>query len=166
MSNRKKFENHALNLSKLNGNLLSLEMAARLAIVKYDKHLASKVFTQLPQVKKGDHVEFNAFTNADDLKQTLDKSNKRAPNEYRVDIAAIVNLRDALAHGRTFGFGGMDCLRLLKFSRKQRDGTVEVELAQDMNEAWFQNNIELLNKALDKVTAALDYDKMHTCLIL
>jgi hypothetical protein len=101
----------------------------------------------------------NAFTNSDDLKQTLEKYNKWAPLNYRIDIAPIVNMRDALGHGRAFGFGEMKHLRLLKFSRKSKDGKVSVELAQDMTDVWFQTNIETLNAALEKVRNALDYEK-------
>ena len=135
MSDKVRFELHALNLGKLVGNLLSLEMGARMAIVKLEERAAKQVQAQLPQVKVGDLVEVNAFTNSDDLKQTLEKYNKWAPLNYRIDIAPIVNMRDALGHGRAFGFGEMKHLRLLKFSRKSKDGKVSVELAQDMTDA-------------------------------
>lgn len=159
MDQKEKFENHALKLGKLVGNLLTIEMASRLAIVKLDEYAASKVFSQLPQVNEGDQVEWNAFTNADDLRQTLEKYNKRAPLKCKVNITAIVNLRDALAHGRTFGFGKMKHLRLLKFNRKQHQGKVSVDLVQDMNDIWFDENIEMLNEAVNKVTISLDYEK-------
>jgi hypothetical protein len=159
MSDRVRFELHALNLGKLVGNLLSLEMGARMAIVKLEERAAKQVQAQLPQVKVGDLVEVNAFTNSDDLKQTLEKYNKRAPVNCRIDMAPIVNMRDALGHGRAFGFGEMKHLRLLKFSRKSKDGKVSVELAQDMTDVWFQTNIETLNAALEKVRNALDYEK-------
>lgn len=159
MSQKDHFENHALKLGEIVGNLQTIEMAARLAIVKLDEYSASSVSTQLPQVQEGEQVEWNAFTNSNDLRQTLEKYNKHAPLECRVDVNSIVNLRDALAHGRTFGFGGMKNLRLLKFQRKQDNGKVVVELAQDMNDEWFNLNIEMLGNALNKLTIALDYEK-------
>ena len=162
MSKRELFELHALNLGKLVGNLQSLEMGARMVIVKLDQRAAKQVQTQLPQVRAGDAVELNAFTNDDDLNQTLGKYNKRAPLNCRIDVVPIVRLRDALAHGRTFGFGSvkhLQHLRLLKFSRKTKDGKVPVELAEDMTAEWFSQNIRMLNKALEKVTKALDYEK-------
>ena len=159
MQDKPQFESHATNLGKIVGNLLSLEMGARLAIVKLDERAAKQVQAQLPQVKAGDLVEINAFTNDDDLKQTLEKFNKRAPLNCRLDIKAIVNLRDAMAHGRMFGVGSMKQLRLLKFSRKAKDGKVSVELVQDMTDAWFLQNIQLLNSALEKVRITLDYEK-------
>jgi len=159
MSDKVQFESHAMNLGKIVGNLLSLEMGARLAIVKLDEKAAKQVLAQLPQVKTGDLVEINAFTNSDDLMQTLEKFNKRVPLNCRLDIKLIVNLRDAIAHGRMFGYGSMKHLRLLKFSRKANVGKVSVELVQDMTDAWFMQSILLLDSALEKVRIALDYEK-------
>ena len=159
MSNKAQYELHALNLGKMVGNLLTIEMGARMAVVKLDERVASQVQSQLPQVKAGDLVEFNAFTNTDDLRKTLEKYNKRAPQNCKIDIASIVNLRDALAHGRAFGFESMKSLRLLKFSRKVTEGKVVVELAQDMTDEWFKQNIEMLLSAIEKVRNAIDYEK-------
>jgi hypothetical protein len=159
MSQKDNFEIHALKLGKLVGNLQTIEMAARMAIVKLDEYSASQVATQLPQVKEGGRVEWNAFTNSNDLRQTLEKYNKHAPTECKVDVTPIVNLRDALVHGRTFGFGDLKHLRLLKFNRKQDKGKVVVDMAQDMDDEWFDVNIEMLGKALNKLIDALDYDK-------
>ncbi len=159
MSDKAQFESHALNLGKVVGNLLMLEMGARMVIVKVDQRAAEQVQTQLPQVRTGDLVELNAFTNGDDLTQTLEKYNKRAPLDCRVDVMPIVRLRDALGHGRTFGFGSMKHLRLLKFSRKSMGGKVSVELATDMTEEWFRENIRMLIEALEKMRKALDYER-------
>ena len=159
MSDKARFESHALNLGKLTGNLQSLEMGARMVIVKHDQWAANQVQTQLPRVRTGDLVELNAFTNEDDLTQTLEKYNKRAPPDCRIDVGPIVSLRDALAHGRTFGFGSMKHLRLLKFSWKTKDGKVSVELAEDMTNEWFREKIRILDQALEKIRKALDYEK-------
>jgi hypothetical protein len=159
MNDKVRFELHALNLGKLLGNLQSLEMGARMVIVKLDQWAAKQVQTQLPQVRTGDLVELNAFTNADDLTHTLEKYNKRVPLDCRIDVEPIVRLRDALAHGRTFGFGSMKHLRLLKFSRKAKEGKVSVELAEDMSGEWFLENILILQQAFERVTRALDYER-------
>jgi hypothetical protein len=153
------FHTQALNLGKLLGNLQSLEMGARMAIVNLDQRAATRVQMQLPQVKTGDIVELNAFTNNDDLTQTLEKFNKRAPAECHIDTELIVGLRDSLAHGRTFGFGSMAHLRLLKFSRKAKDEKVTVKMAVDMTDEWFRQNIRSLEYALEKVRKALNYER-------
>lgn len=134
-------------------------MGARLTIVKLDERAAKQVHAQLPGVKVGESIEVNSFTNSDDLMQTLEKFNKRVPVNCRLDIKPIVNLRDAMAHGRMFGYDSMRNLRLLKFSRKAKDGKVSVELVQDMTNEWFNQSIQLLDSALEKVRIALDYEK-------
>lgn len=158
---KKTFESHAENLGKLVGNLLSLELAARMAIVKLDTWAAAQVQTQLPQAKEDDWVGINAFTNGDDLRRTLEKFNKRTTPECRVDVDPVVKLRDALAHGRMFGYGQRkpdSHLRLLKFSSKKADNKVQVTLAVDMTTEWFRANIKLLVDALSKIAKALDYE--------
>lgn len=160
MTTKERFESHAVNLGKLIGNLQSLEMGARIAIVKLDPRSFEQVRTQLPQVRQGDLVEVNAFTNGDDLNQTLEKYNKCVPLEYRIDVQPLVRLRDSLAHGRTFGYGQMNHLRLLKFGRKKdSSGRLVVERAEDMTDDWFSTNIRALQEALEKVRTALDYEK-------
>ena len=159
MNNRSDFERHALNLGKLVGNLLTIEMAARMVIAKHESKSGVNFATQLPTVKAGDLVDNDAFTNPDDLRQTLRKYNKRAPSEYKVATDEIVDLRDALAHGRSFGFGNMKHLRLLKFSRKKIGEKIKVELVKDMDDEWFSANILLLNTALEKLTKSLNYEQ-------
>lgn len=158
MTDKARFKTHALNLGRLIGNLQSLEMGARMVIVKLDQRASDRVQVQLPQVKVGDMVELNAYTNNDDLTQTLEKYNKRAALDCRVEIGPIVNLRDALAHARVFGIGSMKPLRLLKFSRKAKGGKVLVELALDMTDEWFCENIRILEQALGKIGKALSYE--------
>ena len=159
MNDKARFERHALNLGKLLGMLQSIEMGSRMAIVKLDKRAADQVQSQLPQLKAGDMVEINALTNSDDLRQTLEKYNKRASLDCRIEIEPIVNLRDAIAHGRAFGFGSVKPLRLLKFSRKTKSGKILIELALDMTDEWFGKSIKTLEQALEQIRKTLDYER-------
>ncbi len=159
MNDKARFERHALNLGKLLGMLQSIEMGSRMAIVKLDKRAADQVQSQLPQLKAGDMVEINALTNSDDLRQTLEKYNKRASLDRRIEIEPIVNLRDALAHGRAFGFGSVKPLRLLKFSRKTKGEKILIELALDMTDEWFGKSIKTLEQALEQIRKTLDYER-------
>jgi len=151
---------HALGLGKLVGNLLEIEMGARIAIAKLNSQQGMQVRAQLPQVKEGEWVELNPFTNTCDLRQTLEVYNKCALPECKLDIDPIVRLRDALAHGRMFGFGSESSrhLRILKFGRKAKNGQVQVTMVQDMTEDWFRTNIEMLMATLLKISQAMDYD--------
>jgi hypothetical protein len=139
--------------------LQSIEMGSRMAIVKLDKRAADQVQSQLPQLRAGDMVEINALTNSDDLRQTLEKYNKRASLDRRIEIEPIVNLRDALAHGRAFGFGSVKPLRLLKFSRKTKGEKILIELALDMTDEWFGKSIKTLEQALEQIRKTLDYER-------
>jgi hypothetical protein len=47
----------------------------------------------------------------------------------------------------------------LKFSRKAAKGKYRVELAQDMSETWFAQNIGVLESALQNLTQALGYER-------
>jgi len=159
MGDKVVFEKHALNLGKIVGNLQMVEMCARLAIVKLDQRFA-KARTQLTTVKTGDFVEQDAFTNADDLRQTLEKYNKRTSTEFRLDVDALVRLRDAIAHGRTFGVGNSKHIRILKFGRKpMSDGKISVEMAEDMTDDWFAGHIRFLVDSLERLRKAVDYER-------
>jgi hypothetical protein len=161
MNQAKWFESHALRLGQIVGNLLSLELLARMVIAKSKPDKSGKVNADLARVKEGDWVGVDALTNSDDLNQTLEKYNKRAPSDCRLDVNQIVRLRDALAHGRSFGQGPVGppaFLRLLKFSRKNRDGKVQVEICVEMTDEWFADSTIMLFDSLRKVARALDYD--------
>jgi len=145
-------ELHALSLGKLLGNLQTIETGTRLFLAKAD---------MIPELKKGDWAELTPLTNNLDLRRVLEKYNKAAKN-CRVVIDRIVNLRDALAHGRVFGRGpiqNVHSLRLLKFKRKAEAKKVQVEIAEEMTEGWFKENIEFLLNSLEKIRTALDWDK-------
>ena len=122
MNDKARFEAHALSLGKLVGNLQSLEMGARMVIVKLDQRVAEQVQTQLPQVTAGEMVEINAFTNGDDLAQTLERYNKRAPLDCRIDISPIVTLRDALAPAERLGMTQRSPCDFLSSVEKQKAG--------------------------------------------
>lgn len=116
---------------------------------------------EVPEWKSGDWVELSPLTNDLDLRGVLERYNKAA-KEYRVDIERIVNLRDALAHGRVFGRGPIQTaisFRLLKFEREAKDKKVQVAMAKDMTKEWFNENIEFLLKSLEKIRIALEWNK-------
>lgn len=156
------FELHALRLGKLLGNLQSIETGARLFLDKANEQRASQIICSLSKLKRGDWVEISPLTNGHDLRRILERYNKFANNNCRVDIDRIVDLRDALAHGRVFGHGPIqtaNSLRLLKFKRDEKAKKVQVAMVEDMTEAWFNENIEFLMVSLEKIRTALDWNK-------
>ena len=155
--NKDLMETHALRVGKIIGNLQMIEMAARMALVKLDKYKSSQVVTDLSQVKENDVIELNAFTDKSDLRQTLQKYNKKVVPEFKVNINKIVSLRDALAHGRVFGCGHTPFLRLLKFNRDTKNNKVKVDMSVEITPDWLISQIDFLMNEYSKVIKALDY---------
>jgi len=73
-------------------------------------------------------------------------------NELIVD-ENIVNLRDAIAHGRVFSFEPSCPLVLLKFSKPKGD-QAKVEFNATMTSEWFDTNIKRVNAEFSKVVEA------------
>jgi hypothetical protein len=156
------FDIHALNMGRLVGNLLTLEMAARMAVARLDRQSGGTPAETLIHVRQGDWVRINPFTNLDDLQRTLEKYNKYAPLACRLELGPIVRLRDALAHGRMFGSGPIRpdaSLKLIKFDTKPQNNHVQVSLVVDMTAEWFSENLATLSKGLEKVARAIDYER-------
>ena len=153
-------ELHALRLGKLFGNLLSLEMITRMALAKVDRKDSFSEGPQLPQLKKGQRVDVSPLTDRRSLMGTLKQYNQHVGGAYQVEAKRIVELRDALAHGRMFGFGPGRHLRLLKFDKNtDKQGRVLVTMAIDMTKDWFDDSTKFLEAELDKVTRFLNYHK-------
>lgn len=157
------FEQHALRLGKLIGNLQSLECGARMALAGIEGLQVGQRAKAFLQTSEGDWTDVNPLTGPDGLTETLRKYNARVSSECTVDVSRIVRLRDALAHGRVFGAGRYSAsrpLKLLKFSKGEKGGRVQVEMAIDMTEEWFKDNTALLLDALRRITKALDYEML------
>ena len=91
----------------------------------------------------------------------LKRYNQQVSAAHRIDAERVVELRDALAHGRMFGFGPKGRhLRLLKFDKnRDKQGKVLVTMAIDMTEGWFNDGIRFLEGEIEKVTGLLNYQK-------
>ena len=162
MISQSKAELVALRLGKLFGNLLSLEMAARLAIATLDKKHPLSVGPQLPQLTTGERVKVTPLTNGSSLMAILKQYNRAVPDDCQVSSKQIVDLRDALAHGRMFGSGqDSEHFRLLKFAKRpDAQGRVLVTLAIDVTEDWLSDNIAFLDDEISKVARFLGYKKV------
>ncbi len=157
-------EAHACMLGKLVGNLLMIEMAARLMVAKCaaggDLGKTRPVFSQLTE---GAWVDITSISNKEDLTWALDNYNRcvKCRQELKVDKRAIVFLRDVLAHGRTIGLGKPTfdrALTLFKFGRDVKDKKVQVTLRVDMTKDWFDKQSKMLLLAFGKMKEALDFE--------
>ena len=148
-------DRHPLQLGKIVAHFQSLEFAIRFFLLdaeardrrdRGDPPLQTVSYNKL---KAGDWVEEDAVTNFDTLGELIEKYNKRISS---VDQSlcldpGIVELRDALAHGRVARSGQSKHMRLLKFDRPRKAPTDRskkqccVTFAVEMTPTWFERQI-------------------------
>jgi hypothetical protein len=155
-------ERHYVSLGKLVGNLQSLEFLLRgfLATV-YDAGpdgLINGMPKDMGALQIGEKVPVNHMTNYDSLGKLIDKYNgyvREKKSSLVVDKELVVDLRDALVHGRVSGVWPNGALKILKFS-KQDGGQVCVEFSQTIDADWFKSRIRLVYEAAKRVYAACE----------
>jgi len=157
MSTPQKHDEYALNLGKLVSTLQSLEFCLRAFLLEVETHNSGQAQnpTNYQQLKVGDRVVVDAFTNYDNLSNLIEKYNKvLLPVDPKLTISkSLVGIRDALAHGRIASFIPLGNMNLLKFSKPQNN-QVEVTYSADLNTVWFKDNIKIALDGIKNVVAA------------
>jgi hypothetical protein len=149
---------HIVNMGKLIVNLQSLEFALRSFL--YNDTTGWKKGgepTFLEDIKEGDLVPENAFTDYDSLGQLIAKYNKKV-RAYDASLCVgedLARIRDALAHGRIASkSSSMDVsCKLVKYGKPSR-GRVKVTNCQTMTKEWFKEQIKLVFTNIQKVCKA------------
>lgn len=147
---------HALSLGRLLLNLHSLEITLRLCLGKFP--LATPY--GLPHGQSvydfavGASVPLNDFTDYSTLKELIARYNKAVGQHSigRPIDATLVDLRDAMAHGRVSAEAENVPLRLIKFSKSSAGQTqVTVTVNLTMDEQWFDDENRRVTSALMEV---------------
>jgi hypothetical protein len=144
---------HALLLGKILGNLQTLEFSLRVSLHRKEP----KPSRDLLALKVGDVVDANYLTDYSSLIDLIeDYNNKIANNNPIFSInCGIVDLRDALAHGRILapesGF-----LQIVKFSKKDKNSKVEVVFAEQITPGWLKSQIK---KVHDEILKIINFNK-------
>ena len=148
---RSKQEIYPLLVGRLLGNFQGLEFAIRAFLyARADgNHAPLQTGTNLNTLRVGDIAPENAMTCYDSLGTLIARYNKIAPAPLQID-ESIVDIRDALAHGRVSSFSPTDHFHLLKFSKafKRR---VHVTFSQEMSEAWLRQQVSRIASEFRKV---------------
>lgn len=159
---------HARGLGMILGNLQSLEFVLRV-FLREDEERARCAHGEPPlaivnygQLKVGEWVGEDAFTNYDQLRDLIDKYNARiasvAPS-LRID-PCVVDLRDALAHGRVSAHAPSEPMSLLKFGKPRKKpgdpnrNEVQVTFVATMNTMWFKKQTARTLDEVKKVVTA------------
>ena len=150
-------DKHALRLGRLVGNFQSLEFALRAFLVNDEiaSGDSSAKFANLYDMNGGDIVPENAFTNYDTLSKLIKKYN-RHPKILSAGLTidkSLVDIRDAIAHGRVSATDPSSSLKLLKFG-EPNNKRVEVTFSVLMTKEWFSEQISRVYNAILKVSEA------------
>jgi len=147
-------DDHAKRLGQLLGNLQSLEFALRafLQALPSARPLGIPHGTDIYAFPVGSEVPESEITSYDSLGKLIEKFNAEMSIRGLSGIdPGLVEIRDALAHGRVSSASEHDNLRLLKFDRPV-NGRVRVVFNEIMTEAWFAGQKKRVYEALLFVT--------------
>ena len=139
-------EVYATKLGQIWANFHSLEMALRTFLALRDDRKALKPGQSFATLAVGDEVAENPTTDFASLGQLIERFNKVAPVERKID-PSLVDLRDALAPGRVWSVDGSFTLRLLKFDRPQQ-GISRVTWASTLTDQWLEDQRQRVFDAL------------------
>jgi hypothetical protein len=150
MTNPMTEDEYAKKLGRLIANLNSLEFILRAFL----QNLPSAKPLELPNGKDiysfpaGTELPESEITNYDTLEKLIEKFNVFANQRGFIEIdKRIIEIRNALAHGRVSSPTISDNLRLVKFSRPVR-GKVKITFNEVLSRNWFEVNIKLVYDAI------------------
>ena len=147
------------NLGKLVNNMQSLEFILRGCL--FEDEIAQRISSQLtsePKFTKGEVLPKNAYTNWDSLGKLIRKYNSLPiSNGFEID-KDLVEIRDAIAHGRVFLYSETGDIQLVKFN-KPVGNEVEVEFSAWMTEDWVGKQNDRFYEAVRKVAEV--HQKQH-----
>jgi hypothetical protein len=152
---------HTDHMGILVANLQSLEFAIRSYLYNKDIHSKqqkSEFDKKIYDFKEGDEVEENAFTNYDTLGELIGKYNRVVESidtSLCIDKERIVNVRDALAHGRIARESPSAHMpqKLIKYD-KPSNGKVRVTHCFAMTKDWFGEQIRLVRENVQRIVRA------------
>ena len=141
---------HARNIGGLLSNLQTIEfqIRAHLAWARLPEATGMPQGHKLADFHIGNEYVAGAFTSYDALPALVGKFNEIAvKGGHKLLDLGIIELRDALAHGRCAADPGDNHFRLIKFS-KAKAGRVTVVYNAIMDSAWYDRQRRMLTDAL------------------
>lgn len=150
-------DEHAKHLGGLVGNFHSLEFILRafLQTLPNARPIGVPHGTDLYTFPVGAQVPENELTSYDSLGQLIQRFNSEMQHRgLPIMDVSLVDVRDALAHGRVSAKTITDNLRLLKFD-KPANGTVRVTFNEQLTEQWFVAQKKRVYEAIQSVATVL-----------
>lgn len=150
-------DTNALHLGRLLGQLQSLDMQLRSFLYQSadPPHDPAPPGVSLLSVNVGDVLPENAFTDYSTLGQLIKRYNRIVgPVDPQLILdQSVVELRDALVHGRVSGASPEPSVALLKFD-KPRNAQARVTYWVLLTETWLAAEVTRVREQCDKVDRA------------
>ena len=112
--------------------------------------------TDIYSLPVGADLPENDLTSYESLGELISRYNNEVlkQNFGRKIDPALVQIRDAIAHGRVSTTDTAKPLRLLKFDRPSRECRVRISFNQELTEVWFKEQKRRTNEAIHIVHAS------------
>jgi len=146
-------DEHVRHLGGLVANFQSLEFILRAVLQASPsaRPIGIPHGTNIYSYPVGAELPLNELTSYDSLGELIAKFNSQAAQLGLPAVdATLVEIRDALAHGRVSADVIENDLRLLKFS-KPDDGSVRVTFNERLSSEWFTNQKKRVIRAIELV---------------
>lgn len=147
-------DQYALSLGKIICNLQALELLLRAVLASRFPGEGAGLDESLPV---GTVIAATPLTDYDQLRRLSRKFNDLMVEEGKpgIDYQRLVDVRDALAHGRVFTKVESNDFTLMKFGRP-KDGSVTVTFNEVLSQEWFRATHMSLTTAIQRVKAEVD----------
>jgi hypothetical protein len=151
---------HATMMGRLLVSFQCLEYALRAFLYECSDppHEPLARGTDLNSMTFGDVVGENAITRWDSLTHLIKRYNRAISDGQLAIDPSLVDLRDALAHGRMAASLSEGNFALLKFTRPYA-GRVEVGFREELSREWMENQIKRVLAECEKVGRAANSQK-------
>ena len=150
-------ETYREQLGGLVGNFHSLEFILRAYLQKSPgaRPIGLPHGTDVYKFPVGTELPLSEITSYDSLADLINRFNKEMVRQSLPELdVTLVEVRDALAHGRVSGSSIDGHLRLLKFDRP-KDGKVRVVFNEELSVAWFKEQTKRVYSAIEIVAAQI-----------
>jgi hypothetical protein len=150
-------DEHAKQLGGLVGNFHSLEFILRAFLQQLPtaRPIGIPHGADIYSFPVGTELPESELTSYDSLRELIEKFNREMGRRSLPGVdETLVEVRDALAHGRVSAADPSDTLRLLKFSKPQ-NGRVRITFGETMTAAWFQTQKQRVLDAIHAVAQDL-----------
>lgn len=144
--------NHATELGELISNLHSLEFIIRLCLAQRPRTVARDSYgDDFREKPVGSIVLESDLTDFASLGQLIARFNKCYGTVESLPIdPALIQLRDAIAHGRVFAGPQDTYMRIIKFDRP-KGGEARIAYNEVMSPEWFRDNRLRVCEAINTV---------------